>query len=227
MDGAGAPNKGGTYTSIAAGGIAFSEIDVAPNALTTRLTAAGGMLGVYLDTVSIRDATASIAWSSPSATGGRLEPGGILLRGVDINTYIMCRSYVQTTGQVDIEIITAAGSVLASSTVWGSLYVANEVFITKGAAFGSAIYMKCWRASEPEPPYWQLKAVDPSPASGWIGFRSGRAGGNTNVNPVISHYDFQVENPQSVTVTRAVNGVSRTWPADSDFRLWNPLRLGR
>jgi hypothetical protein len=55
-----------------------------------------------------------------------------------------------------------------------------------------------------------------------VGTRSITVTGNTNVNPEIRYDNYEVINPQVFTVTRSVNGVSKSQTAGTDIRLDKP-----
>jgi hypothetical protein len=56
--------------------------------------------------------------------------------------------------------------------------------------------------------------------------RSVLGSGNTNTLPFTFAYDnFQLTDPQTLTVTRSVNGVTKSHSAGADVRLANPWIL--
>jgi hypothetical protein len=71
---------------------------------------------------------------------------------------------------------------------------------------------------------WQTSASDTSlTAAGSVGVRSILSSANTNTLPVTVSFDnFTVLNPQTLTVTRSLNGVVKTHQAGQDLRLAAP-----
>jgi hypothetical protein len=55
-----------------------------------------------------------------------------------------------------------------------------------------------------------------------VGFRGFSNTGNTNVNPQARFDNFKVLNPQTFTVTRSVNGVTKTHSSGTDLSLAYP-----
>lgn len=228
VDGLGSANSGGAWSLVFSAPGSAADYDVANNAATTVLGAANGYRAAYLDDIDLRDACVAITWTCPTPTGANLEPGGIALRGTGITSYILCRAHVTTASVVTLEINSAAGASLGTTTVWGLTHAPGTPLRTKAMCLGDQIMMKVWDPTQHEPHYWQLIVTDPAAViSGWVGWRNGRAFGNTNVNPTPSMTDFAVHNPQKITVARNINGGGRAWDAGTDIRLWSPLRLSR
>jgi hypothetical protein len=88
---------------------------------------------------------------------------------------------------------------------------------------GSTLRARVWAIDKPEPTWmWQASTTDTdlTSASG-VGVRSILITGNTNVNPLVRYDNFMVHNPTTWTVTRSVNGVSKSQSAGGEVRLWN------
>jgi hypothetical protein len=77
------------------------------------------------------------------------------------------------------------------------------------------------RAVASTPGAWHATVTDSAlSAAGSVGARSILDGLNTNVLPVIASIDnFQLTNVQTLSVTRSVNGVSKSQAAGEDIRL--------
>ncbi|HZF92084.1 hypothetical protein [Streptomyces sp.] len=89
---------------------------------------------------------------------------------------------------------------------------------------GSQLRAKAWLASAPEPSVWHVEGTDTSLASAYqIGTRSSRPATNTNAATVEIRYDnFEVINPQIMTVARSVNGVIKPQTAGQAVTLARP-----
>lgn len=117
--------------------------------------------------------------------------------------------------QTDLASITLSGT-HAAATSW------NLRFEVRGATLRA----KGWPAAETEPG-WQLSTTDTShTTAGYVGVRSVLDASNTNVLPVSFTYDdVQLVNPQTFTVTRSINGVTKSHSAGADVRLATPTIL--
>ncbi|NUS55543.1 MAG: hypothetical protein HOV66_11900 [Streptomycetaceae bacterium] len=99
---------------------------------------------------------------------------------------------------------------------------ANYLGYTAGAGIwvrfrvsGSSLFAKIWPDGTPEPADWQLTATDTAITSGTnVVLRTLVQAANTNTLPVaLSFAAFQVTDLQTLTVVRAVNGVTKAQPA--------------
>lgn len=103
-------------------------------------------------------------------------------------------------------------------------HVAGTYVRVRFQGYGSSLKAKAWLATDAvEPPEWHVTGTDSTISQGYtIGTRSITVTGNTNVNPEIRYDNFEVVNPQTFTVTRSVNGVTKSHAAGADLRLNRP-----
>lgn len=142
--------------------------------------------------------------SGTNVTGGNIEPANVILRYTDSSHYYMARVTIDATQQVNVAILFADGSVLASSVaVAGLTHTGGNTLRVRAQAEGQSIRAKVWDAAKPEPYDWQVfgnynslgKPFAETP--GGIGVRSGMATGNTNTLPVVFQYsNFVVSVPR-------------------------------
>jgi hypothetical protein len=113
---------------------------------------------------------------------------------------------------------------LTSATVPGT-HVANSLFRIRFQVIGTTLRAKAWLAIDPEPVAWQVSTTDSDlTAAGSIGVRSILASGNTNTLPVTVFYDnFALLNPQTFTVTRGINGITKPHSIGQPISLANPV----
>lgn len=90
---------------------------------------------------------------------------------------------------------------------------------------GTALMAKVWAVGAAEPSGWHVQATDTSHTAGLVGVRSIVTSSNTNVNPTVSYDDFQMANPQTLTVTRALNAVEKAHDAGTGVSLAQPMIL--
>lgn len=228
-NGLGSADVGGAWTNTSSGGVvAASDWQVTPNQASVTLTAAGNVRGGYLTNIGLQDMFISLQWTAPLATGATLVPllgvrrnpatGGIIYGYIDINTSNTLTAVIGSTSNGQI----------ANTVVRGVTHSASQAIKTKLGVIGNVVMMKVWPATDNEPTYWTLTGTCADPIiSGDVLWRAARTVGNTNVNPAITFADFKIENPQKITVQRGMDGVSRSWEAGTDVRLWTPARAGR
>jgi hypothetical protein len=171
------------------------------------------------------DAAASFT-TSATATGGFLS-GSLTGRYIDSDNLYMARVAVSTTNTLTLTIrkrVAATETELASLNLLGFTYTPGTTYIRiRFQVIGSALKAKAWPVDSLEPGSWQIEVTDTSlTTSDFIGLRSISASTNTNVNPEIRYDTFEVTNPQKFTVTRSVNGVTKTQAAGADVRLAYP-----
>ena len=92
---------------------------------------------------------------------------------------------------------------------------------------GAVLKAKVWTATDPvETPEWQVTAVDSTfSTSVFHGTRSISSSANTNVNPQVQYANYRMVSPQTMTVTRSMNGVTKAQSAGTDIRLAYPTYI--
>lgn len=165
--------------------------------------------------------------TSATATGGSLY-GGPLARYVDADNLYMARIEFTTGNAVLLDVRKRVAATETSiGTYTSSLtHVAGTFVRCRLQVIGSVVRAKVWAAASPEPIDWQVDLVDTSiTTSTFVGARSISAAGNTNVTPTIRYDDFEVLNPQLMTVVRSVNGVVKAHAAGAPIGLAQPAHL--
>ncbi|MEU1908101.1 poly-gamma-glutamate hydrolase family protein [Streptomyces hygroscopicus] len=111
-----------------------------------------------------------------------------------------------------------------ASNTTGLAHAPGRMFWVRLRILGSTLQAKIWQDGTPEPADWAVTVQDTDlTAAGVIGTRSILSSANTNSLPVVASYaGFQQLAPQTMTVTRAVNGISKAHAASADVRLANP-----
>lgn len=102
-------------------------------------------------------------------------------------------------------------------------HAANRMFWVRLQIVGTTLQAKAWQDGTYEPP-WMVTATDGNLRGvGQIGLRTILSSANTNTLPVTASYDdFQQVSPQTFTVTRSVNGITKSHVAGEDVRLATP-----
>jgi hypothetical protein len=220
-NGWGTPDTGSAWT--AAGGSAsdyavgsgygsatLTSVDVSRRA---SVTAVNADCDIYCDVTT-----------SALATGDSLY-GAVVARMADSSNMYLCRLEFTTSNTI---VMTVRSMVASVQTSLGSYtlpltHVAGTFVRVRFQLSGTAIRAKAWLATDLEPGPWQVDTTDSSiTAANSIGTRSIAGTSNTNVNPAVRYDNFEVVNPQTFTVTRSVNAVTKAQSAGADVRLAYP-----
>lgn len=185
----------------------------------TAVTAAGPDFDLYCDITT-----------SALATGDSLY-GAVTARMLDSGNMYMARLEFTTANTIILvlrRLLADASTDLGTYTLPGITHVAGTYMRVRFQGVGSRLRAKVYPASDPvEDPAWHVSGVDSgiSPAYS-IGTRSIRVTGNTNAASVAIQYDnYRVITPQTLTVTRSINGVTKAQTAGEDIRLANPTYI--
>lgn len=174
------------------------------------------------------DMTATIA-TDKLAVGGSHFPA-LVARAPDTSNGYLCRVEFSTTQQVIVSVRkrVAATETLISSTTTALTHAAGTRFRVRFQLVGTALRAKVWLDGSTEPSAWTVDTTDSAlSAAGQIGMRGILSTSNTNVLPVVASWgDFStLSAQQSMTVVRAVNGVSKAQASGTDVRLATPMIL--
>ncbi|PXY25146.1 hypothetical protein BAY59_24275 [Prauserella coralliicola] len=175
-----------------------------------------------LDTTDF-DLTVTTSVSAVS-TGGSSRTA-LVARYTDVSnnytaflTFTTANAVSVTIGKFVAGIGTAVGSKVTALSNAGT-----PSFRLRFSGTGTTLRAKVWLASAPEPEAWDVIATDTSLTNpGKVGLYTFREVANTNTNLVGRFDDFTVTHPQTFTVVRSVNGVTKAHTAGTDVRLWQP-----
>lgn len=185
----------------------------------TAVTAAGPDFDLYCDITT-----------SALATGDSLY-GAVTARMLDSGNMYMARLEFTTANTIVLvlrRLLADVGTDLGTYTLPGVTHVAGTYIRVRFQGVGSRLRAKVYPASDPvEDPAWHVSGVDSGISAAYsIGTRSIRVTGNTNAASVAIQYDnYRVINPQTLTVTRSINGVTKSQAAGADIRLANPTYI--
>jgi hypothetical protein len=162
--------------------------------------------------------------TSATATGASIFAGP-LIRAADNNNHYMCRLEFTTGNVINASLrkrVAGVETSLATYTV-PFAHVAGTFVRVRFQVIGSTIRARVWAVTGTEPGDWNMTTTDTAITSASnVGFRGFSNTGNTNVNPQARFDNFKVLNPQTFTVTRSVNGVSKTHSSGTDLSLAYP-----
>lgn len=156
---------------------------------------------------------------------GASQYGGILARYLSIDNLYHARVEFTTAAAVILSIrkrVAGAESTVGSAVTTTITHVAAQYLKLRFQGVANNLRAKVWLATAEEPLEWAIDTTDGSFIAGSCGTRSIVGTANTNVNPVLAYDDFSFNNPQTFTVTRSTNGVTKSHLAGADIRLLSP-----
>jgi hypothetical protein len=150
----------------------------------------------------------------------------VMARYTDTTHMYMVRAQVSHVGQtITLTLRKRNGAeTQLGATATLSNYVVGTYYTLRLSVIGSTISAKCWQRGTKEPDAWQIVATDTDlTAVGSVGVRSLVGNGTTQTLPVTASFDnFQVNNAQRFSVTRAMNGVTKGHSAGESVSLSRP-----
>lgn len=164
--------------------------------------------------------------TSATATGGSLF-GGLTGRYFDSSNLYTARVEFTTGNALILSLRKFVGGTETQLATYAlpDTYTPGGFVRLRFQVRGAVLRAKAWLATDTQPD-WQMSATDGSlSTSALIGTRSIASAANTNVNPVVSYDNLRVINPQTLTVTRSVNGVVKAHDAGAELALAVPTVL--
>jgi hypothetical protein len=150
----------------------------------------------YLNDITLTDIDVTLVWSSVTATGGALEPAGVLYRMQDVNTFGMVRVSLTTAGAIQLQCYRAdtGAQIGGDVTIPGATHTGTgQTWKLRVATLGRVVMAAVLLAANTQTE-WHAIWDDPSDVrSGGIGIRSGRGAGNTSTtNPQCRFHDLTI-----------------------------------
>lgn len=148
---------------------------------------------------------------------------GAMLTGTSNGYIARMAFYNDQTIRLSIEEMPFA-LLAAEVTVPGLTHAANSWFRLRFKVSGGQLMARAWADGSTEPQFWHVYATDTTYTSGGCGVRTILTTGNTTTLPAAVQFDDVTSyTPQTFTVTRAVNGLSKSQAAATDVRLTHPM----
>lgn len=162
------------------------------------------------------------------ATGTASLHAGLMARHVDVNNLYSARVEFTTGQAIVLSLLKrVAGVETQLDTFTTTLtHVAGTFYRMRFKVTGSDLRARIWAVTSTEPGVWHVDATDTdlTAAQSW-GCRSISFTGNTNVNAQIRYDDFDLVNPQILTVERSRNGVVKAQALGEAVSLAYPARV--
>lgn len=190
----------------------LSTVDVSRR---TTITAADPDFDVYCDITT-----------SALATGDSLF-GAVTARMENSDNFYMVRLAFTTANQIVAQMLRSSGGLqfqIGDNYTLPDTHVAGTFVRVRFQGIGSSFKAKVFMAAASEPSAWNITGTDTAHSSAFnFGTRSIRITGNTNAATVEIQYDnYTVVLPQTFTMTRSINSVTKSQSAGADIRLATP-----
>lgn len=227
-----------TFTRTVAGGWGTADSGQTYTTSPSANHSTSGTRGVQtLSSVNVlRDAGLGVSWPDIDITVGRsgvsAAPTGnncevhLVARFVDASNFVDVRLFRAPAGSVTIAVRerkAGVDTVTAFPTVSG--VTASGAIAVRLQAIGSTVRARAWLSGGTEPGTWDVTLTTTLLSAGDIRLRSLLATGNTNGTLTVDWDDVTVSNPQTLTVTRGINGVQKAHPAGASISVWDPVVL--
>lgn len=217
----GTPTIGGAWVSTGgAGGDHYTTGTEGAHSLT-----AVDVARLDLTPVSGVDHLVQVDMGSAALATGGPQLISVVARATDGDNLYMAQLSIATTAVMTLTIRKRVGGVeteLATYTT-ALTHSAFAFYRLRFMVHGTALKARVWAASGLDPVGWQIETTDSSLTSGSnVGCRSVRQTANTNAGLIVQWDNFELLNPQTMTVTRSVNNVVKTHSSGADLRLANP-----
>ncbi|MFD9256922.1 hypothetical protein [Streptomyces sp. NPDC059538] len=208
------------------GGVSNNERSVASNRGVVTVSASQTLHRQQTVSETCMDCDVRVQMAvSATATGGTLN-ACVLLRWSSATNHYRARVEFLTGGTVSVS-VTSGATIIGSNAATGLSYTAGAVFEVRVRIIGYRVLMRVWPTGTAEPTVWHIDRTDVSSsfASGAVGLSAHGASGNTNTGLEYRFDSFDVVTPQRMTVTRSVNGVTKSQAVGEDVRLATPTIL--
>lgn len=182
--------------------------------------------------LSAADVDQKVTVQSSALATGNSQYTGLVARWADASNSYTARMAFTSTATVTLILQKRVGGtqtdIAGPVTISGLTHVASTDFSIRFKIQDSTLQAKVWLTSAGEPSGWHLSVTDTSlTAAGSAGVRSILDSANTNTLPVTFDYDnYEVMNPQTMTITRSVNGVTKSQAAGNAVSLADPTYRG-
>lgn len=195
----------GTSTSLGAwtqfNGAGTLASDVTSGVGRHLVTSTATYIAHYLDDVDVKNVEISTVWTlgTITVTGGDIEPANLMLRGTSTaGGYYMLRASINNlTQSVQLRLMSGDSFTLVGPVAVLTYPGVASALGMRFQAVGKMLRGKLWRIDQGEPLDWNIThdlenfAGDPA-VGGWVGIRTGVAGGNSNAKPIVVSYDNTV-----------------------------------
>jgi hypothetical protein len=145
------------------------------------------------------DLRVDVAMNINTVHGQPVEPAGLMARGLSGTQYYAARvSIAPSTNLVNVSVHMHNDQLSSAVNTVPGLVFSGQTLRIRFQADDNTFRVKVWSATAAEPLNWHIEySHGDTWGAGWIGIRSGVAGGNINVKPITFDYsNLQVRIPR-------------------------------
>lgn len=212
----------------ASGGVA-GDYNVAAGVGTIAQSTVSVNRQMEIGSLTTTDQRNRIFFTAPALATGDSYNVYLWARRVDANNYYRFQAIMRTSGVIDVDLTIITGGVVTSlgSASGVAAYAATDVIGVSIEAVGGQVRGRVWNftSNNTEPTTWTVEATNTVIPAGKQGLHVMRNAGNTNAAPTIAFDLFALVNPQTLTVTRSVNGVVTSHLTGDVVQIGKPMVL--
>lgn len=209
---------------------AITDFFVTGTAAAMNLQAAGSQLRATLNSLPLLNPNLVINTAmSVVPTGDAIFTGLQYRRGAGASSDCYdVQIYIPTSAVPILRLYAPGGGLIAEVVLSAITHTAGLVYFIQILPIGIRHRVRVWTAATGQPSYWQVDVVDTARVvPGPIGTRAGRTAGNTNAGAISVTFDnLSFAGVQRFTLTRGMNGFSKTLPIGSQVKLWQGRGMG-
>ncbi|MGW2260267.1 hypothetical protein ACWCXE_20995 [Streptomyces sp. NPDC001780] len=177
---------------------------------------------------SVTDAEVRVRLSvSAVAIGASMIPG-VLLRCRNTSDFYRARLHFGVSGAMSVS-VTRGTTQVGDTPALPYTYSAGSEYELRVRLTGHTVQMRVWPTGTDEPLTWHHTATITTDTitTGTLGLTGGAFAGLTNVAAQLRYDNFELVAPQrQFTLTRAVNGITKSHPAGAPVTLADPTVWG-
>lgn len=176
---------------------------------------------------TVVDPSQVVTISTSALATGAAQRVGLMARYIDASNYYRAVLSLNTDQTIDLRIIkrVAAAETTLTTVATSLIHAAGTTYSLRFSVVGTTLRARAWPGTAvTEPGTWAATATDSDlTAAAAVGCHALLVTGNTNALPVTASFDgYAVESPQTVTVTRSINGATRAHAAGALLTLHEP-----
>lgn len=220
-------NGWGTATSGQAWSVVGTAADYSTTGALGRIatTTINTLYLAHVDTSST-DHAFGVAVTVPVLPSGAPITVRVAGRLVDASNYYEAQISISTAGAVSLFLnkrVAGVGSVVVTGPVLADTHSAGNTWMLGIRCVGTQIEATAWKSTSTQPGGYLISTTDSSLTAGTrVGCLARRETSNTNGAQNIDFDTAAATNPQTLTVTRGVNGVSKAQVAGDAVNLFHP-----
>lgn len=224
----GTADSGQAWTVVPGAGGSAADFATTTTPFGHATTTPAGLASDYKAVLAIggndRDVSMELLLGSLPASG--VLRIGVIARYEDTSNYVHAELRVATTGLMELRIVQRVAGVattLLTMGMGGSVLAVDTKWTIRVKAVGTAVKARAWLTSGTEPHWWATATTAVATGTSAGAFCRNESASAAHV---FSFDTLDVREPANWTLTRSVNGVSKSHSALAEIEVANPMVLG-